>query len=123
MDSEVCIENSRFVMKRHWRNDFSVQYSIYLTMNSTTFENYVPLQDLHYTGVQVPPANHTYPGPPLSWAEKHYPAFSSSLGDIASIDYTRKINYYVIYAAIDLMNYHYTKLDKNGTVVSFLISL
>ena len=104
-------------MKRHWREDYSVDYSIYVKMNSTLYDNLITLQDLDYIGEAPPPANHTHPGDPMSWAEELYPALSSSLGDFADIDYSRKINYYVIYAAIDLMNYHFSKLDQNGKII------
>lgn len=119
--SLVCIENSRFIMKRHWRSDFSVDYSQYLHMNVSKYEEYIPLQDLKYTGVQVLAENHTNPNPLIfSWIRKpqHHEALSSSLGKVENIDYTRKINYYVIYAAIDLMNYHYSALDTTGKTVS-----
>ena len=78
----------------------------------TTYDQYVCIQDLKYTGFSAPPENHTIP-------EK--PAFST-LGAVADIDYSRKINYYVIYGAIDLMNYHYTSKDPSGKIV-FIISI
>ena len=120
-NSLVCIENSRFIMKRHYRSDFSVDYSQYLLMNITAYENYVPLQNLTYSGKHVPPANHTNPDPlNFSWVQSDVlsQSLSTSLGPIKDINTNRKINYYVLYAAIDLMNYHYTKLDPTGKVVS-----
>ena len=120
-NSAVCIENSRFISKRHYRSDFSVDYSQYLFMNITTYENYVPLQSLKYSNNPVPPANHTNPDPlNFSWTQSKEgleESLSSSLGAVESIDFDRKINYYVVYAAVDLMNYHYTKLDTTGKVV------
>ena len=110
--------NARFVKKRQYRNDFSVDYSIYLTMNGTKYENYIPIQSLNYNGVHVEPANHTDPEPlNYSWATGLEEPLSTSLGAVEEINFNRKINYYVLYAAIDLMNYHYTKLDTTGKVV------
>ena len=123
--SLACIENSQFIMKRHYRSDFSVNYSQYLFMNITTYEEYVPLQSLNYTGNAVPAENHTNPNPlNYSWVETDVlgQSLSTSLGTVEQIDINRKINYYVVYAAIDLMNYHYTKLDPTGKkIVSFSI--
>ena len=119
--SSDCVSNSRFIKKRHYMEDYSVDHSIYLYMNAKTFENYVPLQDLKYTGVKVPPQNHTDPEKlTLSWVEKVEceEALSTSLGVVEEIDFSRKLNYYVIYGAIDLMNYHYTSQDQTGKVVS-----
>ena len=111
--------NARFVKKRQYRNDFSVDYSIYLTMNGTKYENYIPIQSLNYTGEPVKPANHTNPELlNYSWAKDGLEeSLSTSLGAVEEINFNRKINYYVLYAAIDLMNYHYTKLDTTGKVV------
>ena len=113
-----------FIKKRRWANDLSVNYGVYLNMNSKTFENHIPIQDLKYTGVQVPPMNHTNPEKlNLSWVEKDElkEAVSTSLGIVEDMDLSRKLNYYVIYAAIDLMNFHYTYQDTTSKVVSELI--
>ena len=113
-----CIANARFIKKRHYRSDFSVDYSIYLSMSGTKYENYATLQSLNYTGEPVPAANHTDPEPlDYSWATGLEESLSTSLGAVEEINFNRKINYYVLYAAIDLMNYHYTKLDTIGKVV------
>ena len=121
-NSPVCIENSQVIMKRHYRSDFSVDYSLYLLMNITAYENYIPFQRLKYSGNSVPPANHTNPDPlNFSWVQTNIlgQSLSTSLGNVENINTNRKINYYVVYAAIDLMNYHYTKLDPTGKVVCF----
>ena len=87
-------------------------------MNGTKYENYIPIQSLNYNGVHVEPANHTDPEPlDYSWATGLEESLSTSLGAVEEINFNRKINYYVLYAAIDLMNYHYTKLDTTGKVV------
>ena len=113
-----CIANARFIKKRHYRSDFSVDYSIYLSMSGTKYENYATLQSLNYTGEPVPAANHTDPEfLDYSWATGLEESLSTSLGAVEEINFNRKINYYVLYAAIDLMNYHYTKLDTTGKVV------
>ena len=94
-------------------------------MNMTTYDQYVCIQDLHYTGFSVPPENHTIPDKPaFSWIQNEQleESISSTLGAVADIDYSRKINYYVIYGAIDLMNYHYTSKDPSGKIV-FIISI
>ena len=86
----------------------------------TTYDQYVCIQDLKYTGFSAPPENHTIPDKPaFSWIQNMQleESISSTLGTIADIDYSRKINYYVIYGAIDLMNYHYTSKDPSGKVV------
>ena len=99
-----CIANARFIKKRHYRSDFSVDYSIYLSMSGTKYENYATLQSLNYNGVHVEPANHTDPEPlDYSWATGLEDSLSTSLGAVEDINFDRKINYYVLYAAIDLI--------------------
>ena len=96
--------NARFVKKRQYRNDFSVDYSIYLTMSGTKYENYVTIQSLSYMKIHVDPANHTNPEPlNYSWATGLEEPLSTSLGAVKEINFNRKINYYVLYAAIDLI--------------------
>ena len=71
---------------------------------------------------KTPAENHTNPNPlNYSWVESDIlgQSLSTSLGTVEDIDTNRKINYYVVYAVIDLMNYHYTKLDPTGKVVRF----
>ena len=114
------MKNTKFINKRHWLGDFSVDFSDYLFMNSSQYDQYVLIQELNYTGMSVPPQNHTIPeNPSYSWIQNKQleESVSSSLGVIADIDFSRKVNYYVIYGAIDLMNYHYTSKDPSGKVV------
>ena len=102
-------------------NDLSVNYGVYVSMNSSVYEKHVPIQDLRYSGVQVPPQNHTNPEKiAMSWIERdeYEEALSTSLDVVENIDLSRRINYYVIYGVVDLMNYHYTSQDTTGKVVS-----
>ena len=60
-------------------------------MNMTTYDQYVCIQDLHYTGVSVPPENHIIPEKPaFSWIQNEQleESISSTLGAVADIDYS-----------------------------------
>ena len=91
----------------------------------TTYEEKVSIQELEYSNTILPdPVPFLKEGKELVKHiedEKLKEALSTSLGDISTFNPAIRSNFYVIYAAIDLMNYHYTKLDPTGKVVSILL--
>lgn len=119
--SPVCNENVGFINKRDFRGDFSVAYSHYIAVNMTTYEEKVSIQSLEYSNKVMPePVPFLKEGKELVKHiedEKLKEALSTSQGDISTFNPAIRSNFYVIYAAIDLMNYHYTKIDPSGKVV------
>ena len=90
-------------------------------MNMTEFESKVTLPTDVYSG--IPPVGQAVNIPEqrvMSVEGNLKAALSNPLPDLSTYD--KEHYYYVVYAAIDLMNYHYTKNDKNNKVV-FCLSL
>ena len=115
----VCEANKRFVTYRRLKPDYSVAFTQYLSLNWTSeFEPLYTVTELKYNGVPPPGETHNLPQQlSFSWIQddKDKEAVSSTLG---SFDYgnLQKRNYYVAYAAIDLMNIAYSKLDRANAV-------
>ena len=113
---DVCAENTLFIDKRIAKGDNSVTYNQYVSMNMTDFESKVTLPTEEYNGQSPEGQAVTIPEKRVITVEGNLKAaLSTPLADLST--YTKDHYYYVVYAAIDLMNYHYTKNDKNNKVV------
>lgn len=110
-----CESNIEFVNDRRIRGDLSVFYSEYLNINQEFYKNKTLLKDVEYTGQRPEVLSHVEPSEPVfSYVDddKIKEALSTTLGDPANKDAYKNSNWYVVYAAIDLMNIMYTKVDK-----------
>lgn len=114
--TEACYYNTRFVLNRRLKGDLSVVYSKYISVNQTFYEKNTLLRDISYLGTKPQVLPHDEPDN-LVFSHADDPkikeALSTSFGDAdpSKGGYVDN-NWYVIYAAIDLMNAMYTKVDK-----------
>lgn len=115
---DICRENVGFVHYRRLKGDYSVAFSHYMQVNQTDFVKAVTMTELSYSGTIVTAERHQ---DPADLVLSHVTdsnldaALSSSLGSMDTFSSERATNYYVAYAAIDLMNYKYTQLEKDTT--------
>ena len=116
--TEACKQNTRFVTLRRLKPDFSVAFSQYMTMNNLTFAEKYTMTELNYNGVAPEPEEHEVPEEIVF---SHVDSDPYLLGALTtplesySDDPSEPDNYYVVYAAIDLMNYAFRFQDKNET--------
>ena len=116
--TEACKQNTRFVTLRRLKPDFSVAFSQYMTMNNLTFAEKYTITELNYNGVAPEPEEHEVPEEIVF---SHVDSDDYLLGALTSPlesytdDSDDPANYYVVYAAIDLMNYAFRFQDKNET--------
>ena len=100
-------------------------------IDAQTFEDLVTLKGLEYTGVSHEPGvftpssenpniDHTYIEDVNDIDNPWIQGLSTSLGTEHDISYSRRNNYFVVYAAVDLINFMYTKefYDETKRVVS-----
>ena len=114
-----CIENMEFVTLRRLKGDFSVVQSYYMQTSQALFNSTITLHELAYSGNVVPAGPHEDPAQLIFShvrEDKLEDALSTSLGDVNTITSNRATNYYVAYAAIDLMNFKYTQIDSDKVV-------
>ena len=91
-------------------------YNQYVAMNMTEYELRVALRDTEYSGTPVEGQEVTLPEKHVMSVEGNLKtALSTPLVDLET--YGDKPYHYVVYGAIDLMNYYYTEKDKNNKVV------
>ena len=116
--TEACKQNTRFVTLRRLKPDYSVAFSQYMTMNNLTFAEKYTMTELNYNGVAPEPEEHEVPEEIVF---SHVDSDPYLLGALTSPlesysdDPSEPDNYYVVYAAIDLMNYAFRFQDKNET--------
>lgn len=106
--------NKNFVDKQRGRGDRSVGYSIYMRMSWETFNETYSITELEYTH-NVPDIE----GKPnevddYSVPESFIKALDVPLGSYDDLLNVVKMNDYVVYAAIDLVNAEYTSQFKKG---------
>lgn len=100
--------NKNFVDKQRGRGDCSVGYSIYMRMSWETFNETYSITELEYTH-NVPDIE----GKPkeendFSVPDPFIKALDVPLGSYDDLVNVVKMNDYVVYAAIDLVNAEYT---------------
>ena len=89
-----------------------------MTMNNLTFAEKYTMTELNYNGVAPEPEEHEVPEEIVF---SHVDSDDYLLGALTtplesySDDPSEPDNYYVVYAAIDLMNYAFRFQDKNET--------
>ena len=120
--TEACKQNTRFVTLRRLKPDYSVAFSQYMTMNNLTFAEKYTITELNYNGVAPEPEEFEMPtDTSMSYVtDTLLGAVSTPLeGELSDSD-SIKVNKYVVYAAIDLMNLVYSMKDpKKGKVIIF----
>ena len=100
--------------------DYSVTLTKYLYLNWTSeFEPKYTITELKYNGISPEPEKYVLPHDlSSSWIETDYDkeAVGSNVDDL-DCESIHRDNFYVVYGAIDLMNFVYTSIDKNNTIL------
>ena len=94
--------------------------SYYMQLNQTDYDKLYVMKELEFSG-NVVEAEPTVIPQDKVWSNlEGHPecekALSTPLDELSELSSGKVSNYYVAYAAIDLMNYHYTKIDSSRTV-------
>ena len=118
--TESCSQNTRFVTLRRLKPDYSVAFTQYMTMNNLTFAEKYTMTELNYNGVAPEPEEHEVPEEIVF---SHVDSDEFLLGALTTPleaytdDENDSANYYVVYAAIDLMNLVYSMKDPEKNIV------